>query len=472
MHAAHVALLRAGHRPGAALRVPRAGAVRTRAGPSLQLGQAADRPVRQGHRRSDPLGRCERAPLRPERRRGRRPHPGHQRLRAGDPAQPRGRPRLRLGGRPATRRALVAHRDLRDPCQGVHEAALVRARRPAGHLRRARLRGCDRPPARPGGHRGGAAPRPPHRRRELPPRQGPVQLLGVQLDRLPRTARRLRRDRHDGRADPRVQGDGQGAAPRRHRGDPRRRLQPHGRGQPPGPDALVQGRRQLHVLPAQPRGPPVLHGLHGHRELAERHPPERAAAHHGLAALLGDRVPRRRVPLRPRVGTGPRALRRRPAVRVLRRHPPGSRAVAGEAHRRALGRRPRRLPGRQLPDPLDRVERHLPGRGPRLLARARLGRGLRRAAGRLERPVRRRTAPRPRPSTSSPRTTASRWPISSRTTTSTTRRTSRTTATAPTTTGRGTAGPRGRRTTPRSASCGPASSATCSPRSCCPRACP
>ena len=78
---------------------------------------------------------------------------------------------------------------------------------------------------------------------------------------------------------------------------------------------------------------------------------------------------------------------------------------------------------------------------------------------------------RPRRSTSSPRTTASRWPISSRTTTSTTRRTSRTTATAPTTTGRGTAGPRGRRTTPRSVSCGPASSATCSPRSCCPRAC-
>ena len=103
-----------------------------------------------------------------------------------------------------------------------------------------------------------------------------------------------------GRADPRVQGDGQGAAPRRHRGDPRRRLQPHRRGQPPRPDALVQGRRQLHVLPAQSRGPPVLHGLHGHRELAERHPPERAAAHHGLAALLGDRVPRRRVPLRPR----------------------------------------------------------------------------------------------------------------------------------------------------------------------------
>ena len=31
---------------------------------------------------------------------------------------------------------------------------------------------------------------------------------------------------------------------RGHRGDPRRRLQPHRRGQPSRPDALVQGRRQ------------------------------------------------------------------------------------------------------------------------------------------------------------------------------------------------------------------------------------
>ena len=86
-------------------------------------------------------------------------------------------------------------RDLRGPRQGVHEAAPVRARGPAGHLRRSRLRGGDRPPARPRRHRGRAAARPPHRRRELPPRQGPVELLGLQLDRLPRPARRLRRDR-------------------------------------------------------------------------------------------------------------------------------------------------------------------------------------------------------------------------------------------------------------------------------------
>ena len=57
---------------------------------------------------------------------------------------------------------------------------------------------------------------------------------------------------------------------------------------------------------------------------------------------------------------GPRALRRRPAVRVLRRHPPGPGALAGQADRRAVGRRAGRLPGRQLPGPVVGVERHLP----------------------------------------------------------------------------------------------------------------
>ena len=41
-----------------------------------------------------------------------------------------------------------------------------------------------------------------------------------------------------GRAGRRVQADGEDPARGRHRGDPRRGLQPHGRGQPPGPDAV------------------------------------------------------------------------------------------------------------------------------------------------------------------------------------------------------------------------------------------
>ena len=98
--------------------------------------------------------------------------------------------------------------------------------------------------------------------------KGLTQLLGLQLDRLPRAARRVRRDGLQGRAGARVQGHGQGAAQGRHRGDPRRRLQPHRRGQPPRPDAVLQGRRQQELLPAHARRPALLHGLHGHRQHA------------------------------------------------------------------------------------------------------------------------------------------------------------------------------------------------------------
>ena len=181
---------------------------------------------------------------------------------------------------------------------------------------------------------------------------------------------------------------------------------------------------------------------------------ERAAADHGLAALLRDRVPRRRLPLRPRLRAGARALRRRPAVGVLRRHPPGPGAVAGQADRRAVGRRPGRLPGRQLPGAVDGVERHLPRRDARLLARPGRHRRLRQPAHRLDRPLPVRRPPpvrvdqlRHRPRRLHARTT------SSRTTRSTTRPTSRTTATAPTTTARGTAASRARPTTRRSSRC-------------------
>ena len=66
---------------------------------------------------------------------------------------------------------------------------------------------------------------------------------------------------------------------------------------------------------------------------------------------------------------GARALRRRPPVGVLRRHPPGPDPLPGEADRRAVGRRPGRLPGRQLPRPVVGVERDLPRHDARLLAR-------------------------------------------------------------------------------------------------------
>ena len=217
----------------------------------------------------------------------------------------------------------------------------------------------------------------------------------------------------------------------------------------------------------------VLHGLHRHRQLAERPAPALAAAADGLAALLGDRDARRRLPVRPGRHPGPRVLRRRPALHLLRTRPAGPGGVPGQADRRAVGRRPRRLPGGQLPAAVDGVERQVPRHRPRLLARrARRDQRVRLPAHRLRRPLRELRPPaRSRPSTSSPPTTASRWPTWSPTTRSTTTPTARTTRTANRTTGPGTAASRGRPTTRRSWRCAAGSSATSSPRCCCPRAC-
>ena len=95
------------------------------------------------------------------------------------------------------------------------------------------------------------------------------------------------------------------------------------------------------------------------------------------------------------------------------------------ADRRALGHRPRRLPARQLPAALARVERPLPRPRPPLLARRRRTCSARFATA-LAGSSRRLPAARDRAaSTSSPPTTASPSPTSSPTATSTTRPTAR-----------------------------------------------
>ena len=124
-----------------------------------------------------------------------------------------------------------------------------------------------------------------------------------------------------------------------------------------GPYALVQGDRQPHVLPARRRRPALLFRLHRHRQQPQRPPPADAPAHHGFAAVLGDRDARRRVSLRPRVDARAVAPRGRPALELLHDHPPGPGHQPGEAHRRAVGRRRGRLPGRQLSGALGGVER-------------------------------------------------------------------------------------------------------------------
>ena len=174
----------------------------------------------------------------------------------------------------------------------------------------------------------------------------------------------------------------------RHRGDPRRGLQPHRRGQPPRPDAEHEGHRQPGLLPAGRGRPALLHGLHRHRELPQRPPPALAPADHGLAALLGDRDARRRLPLRPGLDPGPRVLRRRPAGDLLRARAAGPGGQPGQADRRAVGHRPRRLPGRRLPAAVDGVERRLPRHGPRLLARRAVAGRVRLPDRRLRRPLR------------------------------------------------------------------------------------
>jgi isoamylase len=176
-----------------------------------------------------------------------------------------------------------------------------------------------------------------------------------------------------------------------------------------------------------------------------------AAAGDGLAALLGRGDARGRLSLRPGLGAGARVGQGGEPGRLLRRDQARPDAQPRQAHRRAVGPGPRRLPGGQLSagwaEWNDRYRDGMRGfwkgdgglvgevasasPAPRICT-----------AGRASSPA--------RASTSSPRTTASRCTTWCRTTTSTTRPTARTTATATATTCRGTAAWKAPPTTPRS----------------------
>ena len=218
-----------------------------------------------------------------------------------------------------------------------------------------------------------------------------------------------------------------------------------------GPDAVASAASTTRPTTAWCRDDAaLLRGLHRLRQHAEHAAPARAAAADGLAALLGHRDARRRLPLRPGLGAGARAARGRPPQRLLRRPAPGPGAVAGQADRRALGPGLGRLPGRQLPGRLGRVERQVPRHDARLLeGRRRPDRRVRAAPDRLQRPVQPQQPPALRQHQLRHRARRLHaWPTWSPTTTSTTRPTARTTATATTTTCRGTAASRARPTTP------------------------
>ena len=184
--------------------------------------------------------------------------------------------------------------------KGLDRAAPRRTQGPARHVRRPGPPRDHRPPHQARRHRDRADAGATSSSRTTPCSRRACELLGLQHPRVPGPACGVRRHRRPRPAGAGVQVDGEVDARRRHRGHPRRRLQPHRRGQPPRPDAELQGHRQPGVLPPGRGRPAVLHGLHGHRELAQRPPPALAAADHGLAALLGHRDARRRLPLRPR----------------------------------------------------------------------------------------------------------------------------------------------------------------------------
>ena len=155
-----------------------------------------------------------------------------------------------------------------------------------------------------------------------------------------------------------------------------------------GPTLSFRGIDNAAYYRLDPERPQPLRGLHGHRQHPERGPSPHAAADHGQPSLLDHRDARRRLPLRPGLGAGARAARRRQAGVLLRHRPPGPADQPGQAHRRAVGPGRGRLPGRQLPDRLGRVEWPLPRPGSPLLARhRRAGGGARLPADRLIGPL-------------------------------------------------------------------------------------
>ncbi len=177
-----------------------------------------------------------------------------------------------------------------------------------------------------------------------------------------------------------------------------------------GPTLSLRGIDNSSYYRLLPNNPRYYQDFTGMRQHAEHAQPARAAAHHGQPALLGPRDARRRVPLRPGERAGSRVARRRQARRVLRHHSSGSRAVAGQAHRRAVGSRRRRVSGRQLSRRSGRSGTASTGTrcaasGAATTARCRSWRRDCRAAAIS---TSRADGGRTRASTSSPRTTASR----------------------------------------------------------------
>ena len=236
-------------------------------------------------------------------------------------------PVLRLGRRPAATDPLARDGRLRDararasPCatrrcprSSAAPTSAWRTRAVIEHLQSARR------------HRGRAAARAPVRPRPPPRRARAAQLLGLQLHRLPRAAQRLRQLAAS--AASRCSEFKQmvkHAARGGHRGHPRRRLQPHGRGQRRrARRCRFKGIDNAGLLP--PRRPTTRAATSTTparaTRLNMRHPHVLQLIMDSLRYWVNEmHVDGFRFDLA--ADAGPRAARRRPALVVLRPHPAG-----------------------------------------------------------------------------------------------------------------------------------------------------
>lgn len=351
--------------------------------PPLQSAQAAARPLCPPPGGRAALVRCavrlspellpRRSVVRPARQRTRLP-------------QGRGDGRVvQLGQRCAAQHAVVAHGDLRDARARRIDAARRSAAARARHLCGPGRSGLHRASAGAGCDGGGVVARARLPAGPLPGRARPAQLLGLQHAGVLRAGAGLPVDAHAARDE----GGDPAAARGGHRGAARRGVQPHLRRQRAGADAVVPRAGQRELLPAGAGPGALLHQRHGLRQYAQPVASARAADGDGCAALLGQRLPHRRLPLRPGRDAGTRGARLRSRLGVLRCRAARPGARHRQDDRRAVGCRARRLPARQPSARLRRMERPLPRRRPALLARRRRAApGAGRAAHGQRRPVR------------------------------------------------------------------------------------
>ncbi|SHV11018.1 Uncharacterised protein [Mycobacteroides abscessus subsp. abscessus] len=228
-----MALLSADNLPGPALRLPCARTVGSGKRASVRPQQAAARPVWKSLSRRVRLRPRYRAAVALLSDRSR----GHRDARATGLAGAhhdhcRHQPLLRLGFGPPTTHPVPRDSHLRGTRQG-HDADSPRdTRGTSGHLCGAGASRGDRPPAFPRCHRHRTHAGTPVLPRQPADRAGAAKLLGIQHLRVPRTACRIRVFTTCRRSSGRVQGNGARTPRGRHRGDSRRRLQPHRRGRP------------------------------------------------------------------------------------------------------------------------------------------------------------------------------------------------------------------------------------------------